>query len=367
VPLEAIRDAGLRLQRGGVGFYPSSGAPFIHMDVGSVRHWPRMPEAQLARILSKGPLTNVASAQKQQKSRPTVVASRNVRDEDEDAEVVARPASRARVTASVAPEIVAAVPMPKSRPTAAQEPAAGGFNLASASSQPARAPARQETPEAASSGFNLASVSSEPARLPPSSNLVPQPTLSANDVINQRGYWQGLDQAAERPVPPADIPETRTAAVEPPITGSVAQGSLAPWPMPDRAARGALAYAPANEPVDARAAKARTAARPAPQREAAPKPTSRPATPSVKVGERFNNPWLRAMIVSPSALEFMSTTLYGAPSPAALRPHFEKPTATVMMTFSDDPHLGMSTEQFKGNAVVFVATVTFRQRTAALR
>jgi uncharacterized protein YcbK (DUF882 family) len=366
VPLEAIRDAGLRLQRGGVGFYPSSGAPFIHMDVGSVRHWPRMPEAQLARILSKGPLTNVASAQKQ-KARSAVVASRTVRDEDEDAEVVARPAPRSRVTASVAPEIVAAVPMPKSRPTMAQEPAAGGFNLASASSQPVRAPAPQEAPEAAPSGFNLASVSSEPARLPPSSNLVPQPSLSANDVINQRGYWQGLDQAAERPVPPADIPETRTAAVEPPITGSVAQGSLAPWPMPDRTSRAALAYAPAIEPVDARAAKARTAARPAPQREAAPKPTSRPASPSVKVGERFNNPWLRAMIVSPSALQFMSTTLYGAPSPTALRPHFEKPIATVMMTFSDDPHLGMSTEQFKGNAVVFVATVTFRQVTAALR
>ena len=38
VPLEAIREAGLRLQRGGVGFYPSSGAPFVHLNVGSVRH-----------------------------------------------------------------------------------------------------------------------------------------------------------------------------------------------------------------------------------------------------------------------------------------------------------------------------------------
>ena len=107
VELESIRDAGLRLQRGGVGFYPSSGAPFIHMDVGSVRHWPRVPEAQLARIMSKGPLTRVASntpAAQKQKSRPAaVVASRNVRDEDEDAEVVTRPASRSRVTASVAP------------------------------------------------------------------------------------------------------------------------------------------------------------------------------------------------------------------------------------------------------------------------
>ena len=61
VALESIREAGLRVQRGGVGFYPSSGAPFVHMDIGSVRHWPRMPEAQLARICRQGPADAVAS------------------------------------------------------------------------------------------------------------------------------------------------------------------------------------------------------------------------------------------------------------------------------------------------------------------
>src|SRR5437868_9585435 len=68
VPLEQLREAGLRLERGGVGFYPSSN--FVHLDTGSVRHWPRMPEAQLARVIGKGPLiaragdrtTKVASA-----------------------------------------------------------------------------------------------------------------------------------------------------------------------------------------------------------------------------------------------------------------------------------------------------------------
>ncbi len=37
------------------------------------------------------------------------------------------------------------------------------------------------------------------------------------------------------------------------------------------------------------------------------------------------------------------------------------------MTFSRDPHLGMSTEKFAGSAVVFVSTITFKARTAALR
>ena len=58
VPLEELREAGLRAERGGVGFYPSSN--FVHLDTGSVRHWPRMPEAQLARVMAKGPLTRRA-------------------------------------------------------------------------------------------------------------------------------------------------------------------------------------------------------------------------------------------------------------------------------------------------------------------
>ena len=44
VPLDQLRSAGLRSQRGGVGYYPTSGSPFVHLDTGSVRHWPRMPE-----------------------------------------------------------------------------------------------------------------------------------------------------------------------------------------------------------------------------------------------------------------------------------------------------------------------------------
>ena len=56
VPLDQLREAGLRAHRGGVGYYPTSGAPFVHMDTGSVRHWPHMPDAQMAKVMAKGPL-----------------------------------------------------------------------------------------------------------------------------------------------------------------------------------------------------------------------------------------------------------------------------------------------------------------------
>ena len=59
--LDDLRAAGLRLQRGGVGFYPGSGWPFVHMDVGSVRHWPRMTHDQLAKVFPDGRTVHVPS------------------------------------------------------------------------------------------------------------------------------------------------------------------------------------------------------------------------------------------------------------------------------------------------------------------
>ena len=54
VELSDLRVAGLRLERGGVGFYPTSGSPFVHMDTGGIRHWPRMTRDQLARVFPDG-------------------------------------------------------------------------------------------------------------------------------------------------------------------------------------------------------------------------------------------------------------------------------------------------------------------------
>lgn len=54
VALSKIRETALKFQRGGVGYYPTSGRPFVHIDVGNVRHWPRMTRDQLARIFPDG-------------------------------------------------------------------------------------------------------------------------------------------------------------------------------------------------------------------------------------------------------------------------------------------------------------------------
>lgn len=54
VPLSTLRETGMKMQMGGVGFYPTSGSPFVHMDTGSVRAWPRMTREQLVRLFPDG-------------------------------------------------------------------------------------------------------------------------------------------------------------------------------------------------------------------------------------------------------------------------------------------------------------------------
>ena len=59
MPMEKIREIGMRLQRGGVGWYPSSN--FVHLDVASVRAWPRMSYDQLVRLFPDGKTVHLAA------------------------------------------------------------------------------------------------------------------------------------------------------------------------------------------------------------------------------------------------------------------------------------------------------------------
>lgn len=54
VQLSKLREVAMRHQVGGVGYYPNSGSPFVHLDTGNVRAWPRMTRAQLQRLFPDG-------------------------------------------------------------------------------------------------------------------------------------------------------------------------------------------------------------------------------------------------------------------------------------------------------------------------
>jgi uncharacterized protein YcbK (DUF882 family) len=183
VPLEELRYAGLRLQRGGVGFYPSS--DFVHLDTGSVRHWPRMAPDLLAKVMSSKPSTQLASAERRRMPAPSA-------SDDDEAETVKPVATRA------------AARKPETKPAAvATAPnAEQAFALASASStpiqlseaprKPARAAAPAETTANVQSWLN--DIDSRPAndRVAPETALAyaaaaapdaqPQPQRSASLV-----------------------------------------------------------------------------------------------------------------------------------------------------------------------------------------
>ena len=454
VPLDQLRAAGLRAQRGGVGFYPSSGAPFVHMDTGSVRHWPRMPEEQLVAVLAKGQLashsasdprgTQLAQGEIQRKPKPFGLLARlfgGGKDEDEDeaaaapAQAKTAPAKATRAVASMtAPvaakpaeprsEKVAAVPTPKPAKTETYQVAsadskpfaklavasAGSFGLASTTSKPVIL-AKDDSPTAKPAIVaDDAATTPKPARPAAAASLVAQAEISANDIINQRGYWQGLpstEQVEPRPASAAAVGAPRptpapkravaTASADPATTASVT-----PWPLVkdgnNEPVPNALAYAAQPTPIAAartvpmtpgpsagtgssrttvatqgdttvavKRNEDRVAAAPS---DAVVPPPAAPAkfkgANVVRVGDRFNDPWMRAMIVSPSAQSHMRTTVYGVQDYRNLGPYMQKPATTVAMTFADDPLFGMYTEKFAGGAVVFTPTVTFH-KTAALK
>ncbi|MBK8457412.1 MAG: DUF882 domain-containing protein [Phyllobacteriaceae bacterium] len=89
VSIKRIREIAMKQQGGGVGYYPRSGSPFVHIDVARVRAWPRMSRQELVRLFPDGktlhlppdgkPLPGyeaaLAAYQTRQKSGDVIVAS----------------------------------------------------------------------------------------------------------------------------------------------------------------------------------------------------------------------------------------------------------------------------------------------------
>lgn len=383
VPLEQIRFAGLRLQRGGVGFYPTSGSPFVHLDTGSIRHWPRMTHDQLARVFPDGktvhlptdgvPLKgyelaraeierrgsgddagnkpNFFAALFKGKSAPAAPSS----DEDDEGApaVAAKPAAPTVVAAAAKP--ADPVPTPRAKPQVATT-----IQLASADAQLVAPPKPKPAPvaEKAAAGKSADAKPETPA-----------------DIINARGFWDDVP-AAPQQATPAQVAALKArqalaAATDPQPTASVSN-----------AAYQALAYAPASaSPVD----RANVVAASAPMPRSA-RPASRSVAQATEinsvVGKRVDglvatatrlsaakgeSIWLKIVMLSPSASRAMSVTLMGELDTAALRSYFVKPHAVIAMGFVDDPMQGLSYDSFSGSATTKLETTSFVMRTAALR
>jgi uncharacterized protein YcbK (DUF882 family) len=69
IPLKLLRYSALIREKGGVGFYPTSNIPFVHMDIDRVRTWPKLPRAELALLFPGGRTQHVP-----QDGRPITLA-----------------------------------------------------------------------------------------------------------------------------------------------------------------------------------------------------------------------------------------------------------------------------------------------------
>ena len=60
VPVKKLRYSALIRERGGVGYYPTSATPFVHIDTDRVRAWPRLPRQELALLFPNGRTQHIA-------------------------------------------------------------------------------------------------------------------------------------------------------------------------------------------------------------------------------------------------------------------------------------------------------------------
>lgn len=123
VKLSTLRALAMQMQVGGVGYYPTSGSPFVHLDVGNVRAWPRMSRQELARLFPNGqtmhlpadgrplPGYNQAIANYKKRGGPTSIQIASTAGDDEDAGASTRPIGDTRDNNLV----TALLPAPRSR------------------------------------------------------------------------------------------------------------------------------------------------------------------------------------------------------------------------------------------------------------
>ncbi len=406
VSLDTLRATAMRLQGGGVGYYPTSGSPFVHLDIGNVRAWPRMTREQLVKLFPDGrtvhlpadgnPLPGYELAQADLErgvnrrtvaapQKRTFLASLFGRDKDADE---ADDNSTARETAP-APRGVNAKPEPaksesvkpesaKSEPakTESSKPAAparvqvasaGEPVVSNAPAQPVPLPPRRPI-------YQVAAVESRPAPAPRAAAPIQLASLSPNEIVNMRGLW---DSTADATPAKALVAETNALSVSSARrTQTVAAGrdttaSVGPFPNHDRVpTEVALAYAAESRTLAKLAERAPAVVTTKGLASIANKPTEAIAQSRLtQASERLDDPWLRGLVLAPNVQNSLVVTQVGDPDFAGLAQFMTKPGSALMMTFSNDPHLGMTDGQFSGAAVVFPATVTFgaARRTASLQ
>lgn len=398
VQLEQIRYAGLRLQRGGVGFYPTSGSPFVHLDTGSIRHWPRMTPDQLARVFPDGRTVHVptngvplkgyelaradiakrGNGDDASAGKPSLLArlfrGKPTEDDEESSESDAKPVQVASISSAKSNDKT------NDKSGDAKRADGKGNGSKTAESQPARGKFANTLQLASADIQSVQAPETKPAAATRSQESGPQ---SVSDIINARGFW------GDNPTTPKQATPEQVAA----ITARQALTPMESQPAPSASVMQAMAFAPpASSPVD----RANVVAASAPIPVRSSRTVTRNSAPATEINTiavkgnqgqdksqdkgqslittatrisaaKGESTWMRAMLLAPSASRAMSVTILGDADLTVMRSYFVKPQTTIAMNFSGDPTPGLSYDQFSGPATVKLETRSFLMRAASLR
>jgi uncharacterized protein YcbK (DUF882 family) len=270
VSLEHLREIGLRLQRGGVGFYPTSGSPFVHMDTGGVRMWPRMSHEELVRVFPDGrtvhipsdgkPLPGYAVALAEIRKRgdmPSDLSLDAARSAGVNVETVLARNEHAPVNPfakllglgrddeedEAAPvATVAPVTTPMRAKPVVPVTVAGVQPASDKKAEPSSAGADKRASDTAKPKFVQVAALLPPAPSGMASELADQTSAATpNDVIRVRGYWQGPPDGMA--VTPSARPPARDASTGNAKAAAAAIGGPFRDLRDDAAPSATLAYA----------------------------------------------------------------------------------------------------------------------------
>lgn len=236
VNLATLRATGLRKQVGGVGYYPRSGSPFVHMDTGSVRHWPKMSRSQLAKVFPKGKTLHVPRGGKPLKGYKLALAeAKSGKKRSTRPTIVARAAPTARPGRGSEPGLTNSGDLV--RPVSADSTSSQGGNLLTSLFR-----SNNDNSDTAQRS-RVAAVRPSAAPTPP----------GALPGVKRSGDRSPAEAAAPvTKAPPIPVARERTApetpAVEPQSTDSVVLAGIVPAPKPARISADRLQVASA-EPV----------------------------------------------------------------------------------------------------------------------
>ncbi len=225
IPIRQLRYSAMIRERGGVGYYPTSALPFVHVDTARVRSWPRMTHDELAMLFPKGQ-SKYQSAEGRSLEPGDVAIAR--RRQPQLAQQVAqffdiRSNPRKGVLVAVAGQTALPVPpIPKPAVRPEKKPPTSTV-VAALTPPPFPRPAPRPEPQRDAPAPKLVRA---PQIVERSSIFTPGPTAQERAKLNDLVKLAALDPGpAPRPAPPSPV-----LAVRPPLPASGELAARIPAP-----------------------------------------------------------------------------------------------------------------------------------------